>query len=403
MHPALNQLHAYPFEKLATLKAGVKPPVDLPHIALSIGEPQHPAPPFVVEALTSHLTGLGQYPATKGLPVLREAMANWCNTRFRLARGLDPEREIVPVNGTREALFAFVQAVIDTSLSSRGRPVVISPNPFYQIYEGAAILGGADLHLLNCTVKNDFQPDFNQVPDDVWQRCQIVFVCTPGNPTGKVMSSQALQDLIALADIHDFIIASDECYSELYFDEDQPPPGLLQAASAMGRDDYRRCVVFHSLSKRSNLPGLRSGFVAGDARIIEPFLLYRTYHGCAMPIQHQYASLAAWEDESHVQSNRALYRQKFSDFKHIVGNLLPLEQPEGGFYFWAKTPGCDQTFARALFEQQHITVLPGSYLARECKGINPGQGYVRMALVATHTDCVEAANRLQRFMHTYKG
>lgn len=401
MHPALSQLHPYPFEKLAALKAGITPPADLSHIALSIGEPQHPAPSLVIAALHEHMNGLGQYPATKGLPALRQAMAAWCSRRFHLQRPLDAETEILPVNGTREALFAFVQAAINPAQCAHGKPVVVSPNPFYQIYEGAAILAGAELHLLDCTAEQQFLPDFSHVPESVWQRCQIVFVCTPGNPTGAVMSIAQLQALIHLADQHDFIIASDECYSELYPDEANPPPGLLQAASAMGRHDYARCVVFHSLSKRSNVPGLRSGFVAGDAKIIEPFLLYRTYHGCAMPVQHQYASMAAWQDEQHVIENRALYARKFRQMQNTVGDLLPLQIPAGGFYFWAKTPDCDQHFARELFAQQHITVLPGSYLSREQRGNNPGAGYVRMALVASEAECAEAAHRLRQFLLAY--
>lgn len=400
MHAALSQLHPYPFEKLAALKAGITPPAHLPHIALSIGEPQHPAPALVIQALQNHMDGLGQYPATKGLPSLRETMSQWCTRRFQLTRPLNPDTEILPVNGTREALFAFVQAVINPSACTHGKPIVISPNPFYQIYEGAAILAGAELHLLDCVEHNGFLPDFSTVPDAVWQRCQLVFICSPGNPTGAVMPMEQLQALIQLADQHDFIIASDECYSELYPDELYPPPGLLQAASAMGRHDYARCVVFHSLSKRSNVPGLRSGFVAGDANIIEPFLLYRTYHGCAMPVQHQHASLAAWQDEQHVIENRRVYANKFRHMQTVVGDLLPLQLPAGGFYFWAKTPGCDQHFARELFAQQHITVLPGSYLSREQAGHNPGAGYVRMALVASEAECADAAQRLHQFLLT---
>ena len=406
MNPALALLHAYPFEKLAALKAGITPPAHLPHIALSIGEPQHPAPPFVVQTLVEHLSGLSQYPTTKGILALRQAMAHWCIRRFQLTQALDAEHAILPVNGTREALFSFVQAVIDPLKNAAAKPVVISPNPFYQIYEGAALLANAEPYFMHCTADNHFQPDFTQVPAHIWQRCQLVFICSPGNPTGSVMPLTAMQDLIRLADLHDFVIASDECYSELYFDEANPPPGLLQACSEMGRHDFSRCVVFHSLSKRSNLPGLRSGFVAGDAAVLQKFLLYRTYHGCAMPVQHQYASIAAWNDESHVQENRKLYQQKFAAVLGILNGILAVEKPDAGFYLWAKVPvvvntiGCDQRFARALFASQNLTVLPGSFLSREVDGINPGAGYIRMALVASLDECVAAAERIKTFIQS---
>ncbi len=399
MNPRLAQLQPYPFERLAALKAGVTPPPSFAHIALSIGEPQHPAPDFVVRTLVEKLGGLSNYPTTKGIPALREAIAAWCTRRFGLQQPLDAETQALPVNGTREALFAFAQAVIDAET----RPLVVCPNPFYQIYEGAALLAGATPHFLNCTPGNGFIPDFASVPAEVWQRCQLLFICTPGNPTGSVMSIGQLQQLIRLADEHDFIIAGDECYSELYFDEASPPPGLLQAASALGRHDFRRCVVFHSLSKRSNLPGLRSGFVAGDAAILEKFLLYRTYHGCAMPLQHQYASIAAWNDEQHVIENRRCYTEKFDAVLAILADSIAagkitVSKPDASFYLWANVHGDDRVFARDLFAQQHITVLPGSFLSRDADGSNPGAGFVRMALVAPLAECIEAAQRLRQFL-----
>ncbi|HSC74627.1 MAG TPA: succinyldiaminopimelate transaminase [Pseudomonadales bacterium] len=400
MNPLLNTLQPYPFEKLAALKAGITPPDHLKHIALSIGEPQHPAPDFVVRTLIEKMSGLSNYPTTKGIPALRDAIAQWCTRRFQLQQTLNAETQILPVNGTREALFSFAQATIDTT---KANPTVVSPNPFYQIYEGAALLAGAEPYFINCTAANGFIPDFSSVPADVWQRCQLLFICSPGNPTGSVMSVSQLQSLIALADQYDFIIASDECYSELYFDETNPPAGLLQACSAMGRHDFNRCVVFHSLSKRSNLPGLRSGFVAGDAAILEKFLLYRTYHGCAMPLQHQYASIAAWQDEAHVIENRRCYTEKFSAVLDILDNCIQagkitVSKPDAGFYLWMHVNRNDQDFARALFADQNITVLPGSFLSREVNGITPGAGYVRMALVAPLAECIDAAQRIRTFL-----
>jgi N-succinyldiaminopimelate aminotransferase len=391
MNPRLQALQAYPFEKLRALLADCNPP-DYKHIPLSIGEPKHPAPEFVGEALAGNLDKLSNYPTTKGIAELRQAISAWACRRFALA-ALCPETQILPVNGTREALFAFAQAVVEAGEDA----LVCSPNPFYQIYEGAALLAGAQPHFLACQAQQGFIPDFDAVPADVWQRCQLLFICTPGNPSGAVMDIASLQKLIALADQYDFVIASDECYSELYFDEQMPPPGLLQACADMGRNDYRRCVVFHSLSKRSNLPGMRSGFVAGDADVLADFLLYRTYHGCAMPIQHQIASIAAWSDEQHVQANRDRYRIKFSAVLAELDGCLDVKQPDASFYLWAKTPIADTEFARQLFDQQHVTVLPGSYLSRQVDGINPGANYVRMALVAELDDCLEAARRIKTF------
>lgn len=408
MNSLLDTLQPYPFEKLAQLKAGITPPAALPHIALSIGEPQHPAPALVIQALQNHLQGLSQYPTTKGIPALRTAIAQWCQRRFALQQPLNAETQVLPVNGTREALFSFAQAAINaTACDAAQKALVVSPNPFYQIYEGAALLAGADVHFLPCTANNHFIPDFSAVPAPIWQRCQLLFICSPGNPTGSVMSLSQLQQLIALAEQYDFIIASDECYSELYFDESAPPPGLLQAAEAMGHTDFRRCVVFHSLSKRSNLPGMRSGFVAGDARVLEKFLLYRTYHGCAMPLQHQHASIAAWQDEAHVIDNRQRYAEKFAAVLDILADdiathKISVSKPDAGFYLWVNVHGNDQHFARALFQQQHITVLPGSFLSREIQDHNPGAGYVRMALVANLQECVEAAERLHRFLATWQ-
>ncbi|MGV6473346.1 succinyldiaminopimelate transaminase [Azotobacter vinelandii] len=395
MNDALNLLQPYPFEKLRALLAGVQPPAGKKPIALSIGEPKHRSPSFVVEALAANLEQLAVYPTTLGLPALREAIARWCERRFRVpADRLDPARHVLPVNGTREALFAFAQTVVKRT----GNGLVVSPNPFYQIYEGAALLAGATPHYLPCLPENGFNPDFDAVPADVWQRCQLLFLCSPGNPTGALVPLATLKKLIALADEHDFVIAADECYSELYFDEQNPPPGLLTACAELGRDDFRRCVVFHSLSKRSNLPGLRSGFVAGDAEILKSFLLYRTYHGCAMPVPTQLASIAAWSDEVHVRANRVLYREKFDAVLGILQPVLDVERPDGSFYLWPRTPVDDQVFTRDLFAREHVTVVPGAYLSRSVDGLNPGADRVRMALVAPLNECVEAAGRIRDFV-----
>ena len=393
MNPDLDRLQPYPFEKLAKLKQGIKQPAEA-HIALSIGEPKHPTPALISDALTGNIQGLAKYPTTKGLPELRSTIADWVIRRFNLAAGsLTADQHVLPVNGTREALFAFAQAVIDRSTD----PLVLMPNPFYQIYEGAAFLSGATPHFLDCTAENGYLPDFDAVDEATWQRCQLIYLCSPGNPTGAVVSEEALQKLIALSDEYDFIIASDECYSEIYFDEAKPPVGLLQAAQNMGRADFSNCVIFHSLSKRSNAPGLRSGFVAGDATIIEKFFSYRTYHGCAMPLQHQMASIAAWNDETHVQENRRLYKAKFDTVIDILKPILPVKQPDAAFYLWVPTPGSDEDFARELYRSQNITVLPGSYLSRDNQGQNPGSGHVRMALVADYDECILAAQKIRSF------
>ncbi|MCW8828924.1 MAG: succinyldiaminopimelate transaminase, partial [Gammaproteobacteria bacterium] len=368
-----------------------------PHIALSIGEPKHQPPGFVIEELITHLHSLASYPLTKGRPELRQAISGWLTRRFALPEGsVDAEKHVLPVAGTREALFAFAQAVVDRTTE----PLVLSPNPFYQIYEGAALLAGAEPWFLNTTAETGFLPDLDGVPAEVWQRCQLIYLCTPGNPTGAVADIGYLQKLIRLADEHEFIIASDECYSELYFDEADPPAGLLQAAAQMGRGDYQRCVVFHSLSKRSNLPGLRSGFVAGDTAVLERFLTYRTYQGCALPPPTQAASIAAWNDEAHVRANRELYRQKFDAVLAILQPVMKVERPDAGFYLWPETPISDTEFAQQLFAEQNVTVLPGSYLSRDAHGTNPGENRVRMALVAELDECIEAAERIRDFIET---
>jgi len=395
MNPDLSRLQAYPFEKLAALLRDASSPAARMHINLSIGEPKHATPQFITEALIQHLQGMASYPTTKGLSLLRTAIADWLTQRFGLRAGsLDPEHNVLPVNGTREALFAFAQCVIDRSRT----PLLVMPNPFYQIYEGAALLAGAEPYFLNNTAAHDFVPDYDAVPARVWQRCQLLYLCSPDNPTGAVTDRAVLQKLIGLADQYDFIIAADECYSEIYSEEDAPPEGLLGAAAAMGRDDFRRCVVFHSLSKRSNVPGLRSGFVAGDAAILKQFLLYRTYHGCAMPPATQHASAAAWRDEQHVRDNRALYREKFTAVLAILAPRLDVQMPAAGFYLWPRTPIDDAEFARRLFAEYQVTVLPGSFLSRSVHGVNPGQNRVRIALVPPLADCVAAAERIRSLL-----
>jgi N-succinyldiaminopimelate aminotransferase len=397
MNPDLDKLQPYPFERLSALMAGLQP-VDKRHIALSIGEPKHATPPLIGEALSNGLgAGLSRYPTTRGSDGLRAAICGWLARRYALpAESLDPARQALPVAGTREALFAFAQAVVD-----RQRPAtVIMPNPFYQIYEGAALLAGATPLYVPCTAETGYLPDFDQLTEHDWQRCQLLYLCSPGNPSGAVMPLEQLQHLVNLAERFDFVIAADECYAEIYLDEQSPPPGLLQACAAMGNSDYRRCVVFHSLSKRSNAPGLRSGFVAGDADLISRFLRYRTYHGCAMPLQHQLASIAAWDDEQHVVDNRRRYRAKFDSVLQILDGHLQVERPQAGFYLWPRLPIDDTHFARNLFVEQNVTVLPGSYLSRDVRGSNPGRQHVRMALVATEAECNEAAQRIVEFTKT---
>ncbi|MGM0952150.1 MAG: succinyldiaminopimelate transaminase [Pseudomonadota bacterium] len=395
MNPNLDRLHPYPFEKLAKLKAGISIPEHLAPISLGIGEPKHPAPPFVKQVIADNLDKLANYPTTKGTDELRQAIADWATRRFKLADGtLDAARNVVPVNGTREGIFALVQSLIDSSKPA----TVVSPNPFYQIYEGAAFLAGADPVYLACDASNGFIPDFDAVPESVWRDCQLLFLCSPGNPSGSVIPRETLTKVIELADKHDFVIASDECYSELYPDEANAPEGLLQTCAAIGRNDFKRCVVFHSLSKRSNLPGLRSGFVAGDAEVLAGYLKYRTYHGCAMPVHNQLASIAAWNDEDHVRENRAAYRAKFEAVVPILQEVMNVDFPDAGFYLWPETPMSDETFARELSAQQNVHVLPGRYLSRTVDGHNPGENRVRMALVAPLEECVEAARRIVEFV-----
>ena len=395
MNPNLTHLHSYPFEKLAQLKAGCLPPESLTHIPLSIGEPKHPAPDFVLQAMIDNLAGVASYPVTKGSLELRDTISHWLSQRFNLnSNHIDSEKHILPVMGTREALFAIAQTIVD----SNEKPLVLMPNPFYQIYEGAAILAGAEPYYLNTTEETGFLPDFDSVSDRDWQRCQLIYVCSPGNPTGQVIPEASLVKLIELSEKYDFTIVSDECYSELYFDESSPPVGLLEAAESMGNTEYKNCLVFHSLSKRSNLPGLRSGFVAGDADIIQQFFRYRTYHGCAMPPHHQAASVAAWSDEQHVLKNRDRYREKFKVVIDILNDVIEVKQPDASFYLWPKTSIDDELFAKGLYAQQNITVLPGKYLSRDSAGINPGANRIRLALVAELEQCRDAAQRIRQFI-----
>jgi N-succinyldiaminopimelate aminotransferase len=400
VNPRLLELQPYPFERLNALLANSLPPPGKTAIAWAIGEPKHAAPPFVAEVIAREISGLSTYPLTIGEASLREAIVDWLLARFKLKAGsLDKDLHVLPCNGTREALFAIAQAVVDPTPDA----LVLVPNPFYQIYEGAVLLAGARPYYLNID-EASLSPDFDLVPEEIWRRCQLVFVSSPGNPTGAVLTSQQMQRLIKLSRQFDFVIASDECYSELYPDEDKPPTGLLQAAAEIRQQNgaqgeiYQNCLVFHSLSKRSNLPGMRSGFVAGDAKIIAKFKLYRTYHGCAMPPPFQKASTAAWRDEAHVIENRALYRTKFAQVLQIIAPIMAVKPPEGAFYLWPKTHLCDTDFARLLFEQQHLTVVPGSYLSRESGGVNPGANHVRMALVAPLDQCIEGAERLRKFV-----
>ena len=398
MNHELLQLQPYPFEKLAQLKANANPPLELEHIALSIGEPQHPAPQFVVESLIQHLPSLSSYPSTKGLLELRQAIVGWLSRRFNIpAANLDAEKHVLPVNGTREALFAIAQCVIDRDKSS---PLLFLPNPFYQIYEGAAFLAGAEPKYLDCLAENDFLPDLDQITNAEWKRCQLMYICNPGNPTGAVMPADYIERLIRLAHEHNFVLVSDECYSEIYPDEDNPPAGLLEIASSIGVNDFKNCLVFHSLSKRSNLPGLRSGFVAGDSEILKQFLLFRTYHGCSMPPATQSASISAWADENHVIENRKLYRQKFDQVLDLLSDTLAPQKPQAGFYLWAQTPVSDTEFARRLFAEQNVTVLPGQYLSRNTGASNPGENRVRMALVETLDQCIEASHRINNLFKT---
>jgi N-succinyldiaminopimelate aminotransferase len=394
VNPLLQRLHPYPFERLTALKAGLQPPSELTHIPLSIGEPRHAPPVFVGDALRHALDTLGTYPVALGLEELRVAIANWLSQRFALPQSaIDPATMILPVNGTREGLFSFVQAVVDPAAAQ----CVLMPNPFYQIYEGAALLAGAEPVYLPTLEENGYLPDLESVPGSTWDRCAVLFLCSPGNPTGAVMDAGFLSHAIELADRHDFVIASDECYSDIYLDETSAPVGLLEVCRDMGRDDLRRCVVFHSLSKRSSVPGLRSGFVAGDPKIMAGFRLYRTYHGCAVPLAIQGASIPAWQDEAHVRVSRGLYQEKFDAVLPLLGDVLPVARPAAAFYLWVATPADDERFARDLFASRNVTVLPGRYLSRSVAGIDPGKNRVRISLVATTDECVEAAERIRDF------
>jgi N-succinyldiaminopimelate aminotransferase len=396
MNPDLNRLQPYPFQKLAALFREVQPNPDYRAISLSIGEPKHATPQFIRDALTSNLDGLANYPTTAGSDALRSAIADWLAARYGIPP-LDAKAQVLPVNGSREALFAFAQTVVDRS---KANPAVVCPNPFYQIYEGAAILSGATPCFLNTLPADNFALNFAQLPEDVWQRTQLVYVCSPGNPTGRVMPLEEWKTLFEMSDRHGFVIASDECYSEIYFSE--KPLGALQAAHRLGRSDYRNLVVFSSLSKRSNVPGMRSGFVAGDAMFIEKFALYRTYHGSAMNLAIQAASIAAWNDESHAAENRRMYAEKFAKVVEILKPVLPVTMPDAGFYLWVRTPIADTSFAQRLYRDYNVTVLPGSYLARSAQGVNPGENFVRMALVASTAETVEAAQRIAKFVAALK-
>jgi N-succinyldiaminopimelate aminotransferase len=392
MNLYLDKLQPYPFQKLAKLYGEVTPNAALKPISLHIGEPKHATPSFIKEALIAGLDGLANYPTTIGSDALRTTISNWIARRYGIPAP-NAKTQILPVNGSREALFSFAQAVID---SSKDNPVVVCPNPFYQIYEGAAFLAGATPHFLNTLADDHFALNFAQLPEDVWQRTQLIYVCSPGNPNGRVMPLAEWRTLFELSDRYGFIIASDECYSEIYFDEDQPL-GALQAAQQLGRFDYQNLVVFSSLSKRSNVPGMRSGFVAGDAKILEKFALYRTYHGSAMNPAIQTASIAAWNDETHVAENRLLYAEKFAKVIALLSPVLPVSKPDASFYLWIKTPVADTTFAQQLYRDYNVSVLPGSFLAREAHGVNPGANFIRLALVASLDETLEAAERIVKF------
>jgi N-succinyldiaminopimelate aminotransferase len=397
VNPELARLQPYPFEKLRHLFSGVMPEPSLTEIKLSIGEPQHETPPFIMRALADNLAGLAKYPTTQGSDPLRQAIAMWVARRYGVPVP-DATSQVLPVNGSREALFAFAQAVINRS---SGRAKVVCPNPFYQIYEGAALLAGAQPVYLNTLPGNDFEMDWETIPDTTWRDVQLVYVCTPANPTGKVMNLAAWKALFALSDRYGFVIASDECYSEIYFNEAAPPLGGIAAAAQLGRDNYTNLVSFSSLSKRSNVPGLRSGFVAGDAALLKQFLLYRTYHGSAMNPAVQEASIAAWNDEAHVRDNRRMYAEKFHEVTPLIARHLDCRVPDAGFYLWASVakfaPVPDTEFARELLRQKNVVVLPGSYLARKSGGVNPGASFIRIALVAAHEKCLEAAHRINDF------
>lgn len=397
MNPRLDLLQPYPFERLASLLADVTPDPKMKPISLAIGEPRHPPPEAARQALVAALDGLGRYPATRGEAALRETIAAWLCRRFRLPdNAVDPDRQVLPAAGTREALFAFAQAMVEPG----GNAAVAMPNPGYQIYEGAALLAGARPLYLPCLPETDFLPDLDAPDSADWQACQLLYLCSPGNPTGAVLPQDYLQRALELAERHDFVIAADECYSEIYPDESAPPPGLLQAAHAAGNDAFSRCVVFHSLSKRSNLPGLRSGFAAGDAALIGRFLRYRTYHGATLGHHTQAASIAAWSDEAHVIDNRARYRDKFERVLPQLEDVMDLPRPDGAFYLWPRLPVDDETMTRELLVRANLRVVPGRYLARDAGAGNPGRNRLRLSLVASVDDCVEAARRIRHICET---
>ncbi len=396
MNPGFESLQPYPFEKLAALKDGAPMQSKKPPIDLSKGEPKHAPPEFILKAIEENLALASVYPATRGLEELRHTIAMWLTNRFSLPHNSITTQHVLPVNGTREALFAIAQCLIDRN---KPAPIVIMPNPFYQIYEGAALLAGATPFYMNMDAGNDFKPDVKSIHKDIWRCCELLYLCSPNNPAGSVIGLDTIEPLFKLADEYGFVIAADECYSEIYLHEDNPPLGLLEAAAKLGRDDYQRCIVFHSLSKRSNVPGLRSGFVAGDPAIMETFLKYRTYHGCAMPLHTQHASIAAWGDEEHVRENRRLYRQKCATVLNILQPVFDVRKPQATFYLWPQIPISDTDFARRLYTQQNLTVLPGSFLSREANGENPGKRRLRMALIAPEDDCADAARRMVECAH----
>lgn len=390
MNPKLELLQPYPFARLRKLMDGLEPPADLQPISLHIGEPKHPTPSVLTDALIQHLDGLAAYPATAGIPELRQACAQWLMRRYSGVK-INPDTEVLPVLGSREALFAFTQTIIDNN--TEYQPVVVSPNPFYQIYEGSALLAGARVEYVNCRAPH-FMPQWQEIDQNTWPKVQLVFVCSPGNPSGAVMNLDEWKKLFDLQDKYGFVITSDECYSEIYFDDDNKPLGALQAASQLGRT-FNRLIMFTSLSKRSNAPGLRSGFVAGDSKLLADFLLYRTYHGSAMSLPTQYASIAAWNDEEHVIANRNLYREKFDKVIPILQQKFALHKPDASFYLWLNVPDCDDlAFTQKLWQKAAIRVLPGRYLARNTPYGNSGAGFVRIALVSSVEECVEAANRM---------
>ena len=396
MNPELENLHTYPFEKLRNLLSKCNVNTKKSAITLAIGEPKHKTPKFITKELEANISNISTYPTTRGTNELKTAIINWLCRRFNLSQEtLNEERNILPANGTREALFSIAQTVVN---KASGNPIVMMPNPFYQIYEGAALLAGAEPYYLNCIEENKYIPDLSLVPKEIWQRCQLFYLCSPGNPSGAVVDFDFIKELMMLADKYNFIIASDECYSEIYYDEEQPPLSLLEYAKKLGNFEYKRCLIFHSLSKRSNVPGLRSGFVAGDSEIIEIFYRYRTYHGCAMPLHVQKASIAAWNDEKHVKENRDIYREKFLKVCVELKSVLPVTPPSGGFYLWPKLHCSDEDFAKELYTSENVEVLPGSYLSRNVNCINPGDKRVRIALVAETDVCIEAAKRIKGFI-----